>query len=337
MSSIQNSAITQNINQIDALFAEFSTNLEKISQQKETHTIPNAKEIQNERTDIPQLPIPKSNLSLDTLVSALGFNERKVACKANLEHIETKAQQQKEINDKQLKDLQVQLDKLDEQKLINGFKKAFSIIGAILGAVSSALTLVLGALTANPVLVGAGVVGMTLAIDSTVSLTSDGKYSLAVGFAKLGEAMGLSKEDAQYFSLGLQLILSALNIALSAGAGLASNSSSIANAGGSIEKIAKLIGTTQKVTTISNALVSTSDGTTNIISSVIKYSLEHLKINNKEVEALLQRINEALQSEKDIIKTEIQRINFLYTQIMEIINQKNNAQQAILHGSPNFA
>ncbi len=335
MSSIQNSATTQNINQIDTLFAEFSLHIEKINQQKETDTIPNAKEIQKERTDIPQLPLPKSNLSLNTLVSALGFNERKVACKANLEHIETKAQQQKEINNKQLKDLQSQLDKLEEQKLTNGFKKAFSIIGAILGAISSAITIALGTLTANPLLIGAGVLGMTLAIDSTISLASDGKYSLAAGFAELGKTMGLNKENTQYFSLGLQLILSVINIALSAGAGFASNSSNIANA--SIEKIAKLIGTTQKVTTISNSLVSTSDGITTILSSVVKYSLEQLKINSKEVETLLQYINEAIETEKDIIKTEIQRINFLYTQLMEIINEKNNTQQAILHSSPNFA
>ncbi len=334
MHSIQSSSI-QNTSSIDALFAEFKTNMEKMKQ-KDYKNIPEVKTVQK-RDELPQLPSPSGGLSLESIISALGFETRKVTCKTSLTSLEAKAQQQKEINEKQLLEIQNQLEKMASQNILDGFKKAFSIIGAIFGTLASAISVIAGAVTGNPLLVAAGVIGMTMAIDSTVSLASDGKYSLSAGFAKLGEAMGLSKENSQYFALGLQLLMTAINICLSFGAGFSNSTSSLATTANNIDKLSKLTNTLQKTSNISNGVLTTAQGSTTIASSVMNYHIDQAKINQKELDAILERIKESIQIEKSFIEAEIKRNNSLFSQLTDIIEEKNKTQQAILMGTPHYA
>ena len=321
----------------DALFAEFKTSFDKITQQKEYKNIPEIKTVTTQSIELPQLPIPVGELSLESIINALGFETRKVACKTSLTSLDAKAQQQKEINEKQLLEIQNQLEKMASQNILDGFKKAFSIIGAIFGALASAVSVIAGTITGNPLLIAAGVIGMTMAIDSTISLASDGKYSLSAGFAKLGETMGLSKENAQYFALGLQLLMTAINICLSFGAGFSNSASNLASTVTNIDKLSKLSSSLQKTTNISNGVLTTAQGSTTIASSVMNYHLEQSKINQKELEAILERIKESIQTEKSFIESEVKRNNTLLSQLTDIIKEKNETQQAILMGNPTYA
>ena len=53
------------------------------------------------KSDVPELPQPSHHgLSLETLIDALGFEQRRTNCQAGLTSLEAKAAEQKEINEK---------------------------------------------------------------------------------------------------------------------------------------------------------------------------------------------------------------------------------------------
>ncbi len=58
-----------------------------------------------EKLGLPVLSTPVGGMSLDSLMSAIGNEVRKQACKDGVNSLELRAQQQKEVNDKQLEQL----------------------------------------------------------------------------------------------------------------------------------------------------------------------------------------------------------------------------------------
>ena len=99
--------------------------------------------------ELPTLPAPAGPLSLDTLLTAIGNETRKQACRDGVNSIELKGEQQAEINQKELDELKKQLESLAKKSVADGFLKAFSIIGAIIGAVASVASIAVGAATGN--------------------------------------------------------------------------------------------------------------------------------------------------------------------------------------------
>lgn len=337
-SPVSNTQLNSSLN-IEQLFSDALSQLESIKETLLEEGIPNTKDTPAaSNSEVPSLPAPSmSSLSLETLLNAIGFEQRRTSCKAGIESIEAKAQQQKLTNEKQLQEMEKQLDKMQEQKVLNVFKKIFGVIGAIVGAIASAATIAAGVLTGNPLLVIAGSIGMIMAIDSAVSTATDGKASLMAGFAKLGEALGMSEETAQKFAMGMQLALTAVSIAISFGAGFASNTSSIVSSANAISKATNVLTTTQKALNLTSGVITTAQGATTIANAVIQYQVDQSKITQKELEAILERIRQAIEMEKDLVESEMQRSNELLEKVQEIVQDKNSTQQAILTGTPNFA
>ena len=140
---------------------------------------------------LPVLSMPTGSLSLDTLMSAIGDEVRRQSCKSGVESLETKAAQQKEINEKELQEIADRLEEMRKKAALSGFMKIFQVIGMIVGAIASVASIAAGAITGNPLLIAAGVIGIGMTIDSVMSVASDGKYSIAAGFTELGKAVAL--------------------------------------------------------------------------------------------------------------------------------------------------
>lgn len=288
--------------------------------------------------ELPSLPAPPaSSLSLETLINAIGFEQRRTNCKAGLESIEAKAEQQKANNEKQLEEIAKQLDKMAEQKVANIFKKIFGVIGAIIGVVASAVTIAAGAMTGNPLLMVAGAMGAIMAIDSVLSTATDGKISLSAGFTELGKAMGMSDDAASKFALGMQIFMTVATIALSFGAGFASSASSSMNTALNATKTLSMLNKAQQGFNIANGVVSVGQGASTIASTVIQYETDKSKIRQKELEAVLERIRQAIEMEKELLEAEMERSNDLLGKVHDIVQEKNATQTAILTGTPNFA
>ena len=287
---------------------------------------------------IPDLPISSSALSLDTLLNAIGDDVRRQACRDGVASLELKGEQQAEINEKELQEIADRLEEMKKKSVANAFLKAFKIIGAIVGAIASAASIVAGALTGNPLLIAAGVVGMAMTVDSVVSLASDGKYSLAAGFTELGKKMGMSDEAAQWFGFGVNMAFMVGSIAVSFGAGFASSAGSIANvAGQTAQKAAQITSLASKVSNIASGAVSMGSGAATIAGAVFDYNISQSQADSKELEAILERLRQAIQMDRDLVEAEMTRANDLMTQVKEIVGECAETQSAILGVSPTMA
>ena len=309
---------------------------------KNNTTIPDtsAEELQQLLSELglPDIPLSSSPLSLDTLLNAIGDDVRRQACRDGVASLELKAEQQAEINEKELQEIADRLEEMKKKSVLNGFLKAFKIIGAIVGAIASVASIAAGALTGNPLLIAAGAAGLVMTVDSVVSLASDGKYSIAAGFTELGKKMGLNDEQAQWFGFAMNMVIMAASIALSFGAGFASSAGSLANVGSqTVQKAAQITSMASKLTNIASGTVNVATGSATIAGAVIDYKISNSQANSKELEAILERLREAIKMDQDLVEAEMERANDLLSQVREIVGECAEAQTAILGAAPTMA
>ncbi|SFJ23016.1 hypothetical protein SAMN04488082_10259 [Desulfomicrobium apsheronum] len=291
-----------------------------------------------EQLGLPVLSIPVGSMSLDSLMNAIGNEARRQACKDGVNSLELKAQQQKEVNDKQLEQLAKQLEEMKKKAVLNGFLKAFKIIGMIVGAIASAATIAAGVMTGNPLLVAAGCIGMAMTIDSVLSMATDGKVSMMAGFEKLGKAMGMDDETAKWFAFGMQMAIMVVAIGVSLGAGLASTSASAANVSSqAAQRALDVTLTAQKILNFTSAGLGVAQGTTTIAGAVVDYNVAKTKITAKELEAILERLRESIEMDRALVENEMERANDLMAKVTEIIKGCAETQAAILTTTPAMA
>lgn len=335
--NIETSKMTLGAAEIEGIFNEFATFFKKTA---ESGSLPDAgtpSGITGEAA-LPTLPAPAGSLSLDTLLSAIGDEVRRQSCKAGVESLEAKAQQQKEINEKELQEMQERLEEMKKKSLLNGFLKAFKIIGMIVGAIASVASIVAGGITGNPLLIAAGVVGMAMTIDSIVSTASDGKYSIAAGFTELGKKMGMSDEAAQWFGFGMNMACMVASIALSLGAGFASSAGGAANAGSqAVRQATDVVNTTSRITNIASGVVTTAQGSATIAGAVIDYNISMSQADSKLLEAILERLRESIEMDKKLVEAEMERANALMADVREIVDNCVQAQVSVLTMNPGMA
>ena len=286
--------------------------------------------------DLPELPISSSTLSLETLLSAIGDDVRRQACRDGVASLELKAEQQAEINEKELQEIADRLEEMKKKSVLNGFLKAFKVIGAIVGAIASVASIAAGALTGNPLLVAAGAAGLVMTVDSVVSLASDGKYSIAAGFTELGKKMGMSDESAQWFGFAMNMTIMLASVALSFG--FASSAGSIANISSqSVQKAAQITSMASKVTNIASGITTTATGAGTIAGAVIDYNISSSQADSKALEAILERLREAIKMDQELVEAEMERANSLLSQVREIVGECTETQSAILGVAPTMA
>jgi hypothetical protein len=291
-----------------------------------------------EQLGLPVLSTPVGSMSLDSLMNAIGNEARRQACKDGVNSLELKAQQQKEVNDKQLEQLAKQLEEMKKKAVLNGFLKAFKIIGMIVGAIASVATIAAGVLTGNPLLVAAGVIGMAMTIDSVLSMATDGKVSMMAGFEKLGKAMGMDDEAAKWFAFGMQMAVMVVAIGVSLGAGLASTSASAANVTSqAAQRALDVTLTAQKVLNFTSAGLGMAQGVTTVAGAVVDYNVAKTKITAKELEAILERLRESIEMDRSLVENEMERANDLMAKVTEIVQGCAETQAAILTTTPAMA
>ncbi|MDR3175513.1 MAG: type III secretion system translocon subunit SctE [Desulfovibrio sp.] len=292
---------------------------------------------------LPELaPSKMGGISLDVLVQALGAEERQAAVKSGLETLQTRAAERDEANAKKLEDIQKNLETMKEKDSLSGFLKAFKIIGMILGAIAAIATTALGAVTGNPLLIAAGVLLTVMAVNSIVSEASDGKYSIAAGITELAKQCGASEETAQWIGFATEMAITLVACALSLGAGVAGAGAKAAETAAKsaeiAEKVTQIVGMTSKVTSMANAANSVALGVTSGIDATYSYDIAMTQADQKELEAILERIATAIETETDFMETLMQRVSELMADVGEIVQSNAEMQTALLTNSaPNLA
>ena len=274
--------------------------------------------------DIPALPLPSGPLSLEQLVQALNTQGRQQAVQQGLEAVNAKAAEIKELNDEKIAEVQSQLESLKKQQKLSPFLKAFKWIGMVIGAIASVATVVAGAITANPFLIAGGLVGVTMMVNSVVSEASGGKYSIAAAVGELAKACGASEEVAKWVGFGIELAITLIGVGLTLGGAIPTMmAKSVATAA----KVTSMIST---ATSILGGVNSMAMGATQIASSVYGYQVARSQADMKELQAILERLQTALESDHDLVESIMEKFQDLLGSVREIVTDNANTQTAIL-------
>ncbi len=287
---------------------------------------------------IPLLPAPKlGGLSLEVLVQAVGAEERQTATKSGLESIKVKAQEREDVNAKKMEEIQKNLENMRSKSILSGFLKAFKIIGMILGAIASVATIALGAATGNPLMIAAGVVLAAMTVNSILSEASDGKVSISAGVAAIAKACGASEEVAQWIGFAVEISFTLVGCALSLGAGFSSAAAkaveTASKAGEMAAKVTQIVDMTNKITTIANSVNAVGSGVAQGVDAYFTYKITNSQADQKELAAILERIQQAIANEQDFMEAIMARTNDLMGKVGEIVNSNAEAQTAVLTGS----
>ncbi|MDR3037949.1 MAG: type III secretion system translocon subunit SctE [Candidatus Adiutrix sp.] len=271
-------------------------------------------------------PLLSAGLALEVLVQALGDEERKTAVKTGLETLKAKGEERKANGEKQLAEMKERLEKMREQAKLSPFLKAFKWIGAIVGAIAAVATLAVGVLTANPLMIAGGVILATLAVDSIVNLASDGKYGIAQGISAALVAMGVDETTAKWVGLGVTMALAVTGAvcggvgAFQAGAAAATNMA---------VTVAKHVST---VTTVISTLNTIAESSVSIYGATLQYDVNKSLANSKELQAILENISEATETEQQFLKFIMEKYQDLVGKVTDIVKQSHEAQAMVLTG-----
>lgn len=289
---------------------------------------------------LPALALPKLlppdllGMSLEQIVEAVGMQTRQVATQTGVETLKAKAAEREESNKKSIEETQKQLEKLKEKEKLSPFMKALKWIGMALSAIASAVTIAVGALTANPLLVAAGVIMAVMTVNSIVSAATDGKVSIAAGVAKLAEACGASEETAKWIGFGMEMVITLVGVCFSCGAGLSASAAKAAEAAG---KVVDIMSKVSSATNVLSGLTTAAGGGLTIANGVYDYQITNSKATQKELDAVLERLRAAIEMETDFLEAVMKRAEELLADVKDIVQGNNEAQTAILTSAPSAA
>lgn len=276
-------------------------------------------------SDLPRLAPPTAGgLSLETLAQMISNETRTQATKDGVASLDAKGQERAEVNEKKLEEIMERLDSMKSKGVLDIFKKIFSWVGVILGAIASVATIVAGAVTGNPLLIAGGAVLLTMAINSAVSMATDGKVSISAGIAAGLKACGVSEDIAGYVGMAFELAITIVGIGLTMGGAAASSASNVAS---TLEKIGNAA---VKGMNIASGVVQVGSGATTIASSVYDYKINTSYADTKELEAILERIQQAQDMELDFLKGIMERAEKMLEDVNNIIEGCTESQTAVL-------
>jgi hypothetical protein len=315
---------------------------------------------------IPALATPSlAGLSLEQLVEAIGGAGRRLALQQGLDAVKAKGEEIKELNAKKIEEIQKQLEALKEKEKLSPFLKAFKWIGLALGAIGTALAVGAAVMTGNPALIAGALIGAAMLVNSIVSTASDGKYSLAAGVGALAKEFGASDSAAQWIGFAVEMALVVVGAALSIGGAwkvahnVADASAKVATgaveagtqaastavqagtqaATGAAEVTTQVFTSTQKwisiisaATSILSGANSVAQGSVAITSATYDYDIARAKAEMKDLQAILLKIQTAMEIENDFVEAVMERTQSLLGDVKEIVQDNINAQTAVLTG-----
>lgn len=277
--------------------------------------------------ELPVLPVTLGAVSIENLMNAIAEEERKNNVQLAVDGLENKANEVEKQNAEKLEQIQKQLEEAKNQSFWQKFVKAFKIIGMVIGAVAAVATTVAGIASGNPLMIAAGITAGLMAIDSLVSTASDGKYSIAAGFQALGEKLGMSEDAAKWLGFGMSMAMMLTTTVLSFGAAASASAAQISTA------LAELTSTTNVI----SGLTGIGSGIGEAGLAVSNYKLASLEANKVDIEAVLEKLRNAIEMSEDLIEAQLETSNKLLTGVKDIIDGCGETSTAILSGSPAVA
>jgi hypothetical protein len=283
----------------------------------------------------PVLATPaRGAMNLDVLVKALGDDERNIAVKNGLASLDDRKKEMAETAEKKLKEIKTRLETAEKKAALSFFQKLTKWIGLIAGVVGAVATTVVGFASLNPLVATAGVMMAIMAINSIVSEATDGKVSIAAGISNALQRLGVDEKIAgivgQVFTVAVVVVAAVMTMGAGAfgwGSNLAANTvsatgMSLTNLGHGLSSVATAI----------SGLNSIISGSVNIYSSTLDRDIGYSLANTKELEAIMEKVQAAMEVEKDFLKATMEKYRNITEKVMDLIDSNDQAQTAILSG-----
>ena len=288
-------------------------------------------------------------LSLETLLDAVGFEQRRTETKAGIASLEAHAQERAQATEEKLKSIQEQLEKAKSQSFLDGLLKAFKYIGLALAAVASVAMIAAGAVGvaaggSGMALIAVGVASMALLASSITEEATGGKAGFSPAFiiGKIMDACGASESATTWTKMAVDLLTSAALIALSFGTGAAGTASkavgtAVKAASKSVETFEKAASITARVATGLGGANTIAQSATSIASASNQKDISFLQAQQKRLQAILERIAMANDLDIEHLKEMMQRSEQTLQAVSDIVQEGAQTNAAILAGNPAMA
>ena len=314
------------LNELNELYTQLKKTVSQTSMPQESTQIDS---IMN-GLELPTLSAPLKSLSLETLLEAIGDEDRKRNVRSAVDKIQTDGDSMRAQGEEKLEKIKEKLEEMQKNSVLSIFEKIFNIIGIIVGAIAAAATTAIGVMTGNPLLVAAGVLTAITVIDSTVNMATDGKASIAAGIAALCEKCGMDSETAKWVGFGFQMAIMVASVALSFGGAAAMNSASFASKLAEVGSIGSKLAKATAITNVISGINTAGEGAVSIGKAVVAYNVAKLDAENVDIDALLEGLREAIKRNQEFVEAEMEASQALLGKVKEIVQESNDTMTEIL-------
>ncbi len=291
----------------------------------------------------PTVTLTMSGLSLETLLDAVGFEQRRTEAKAGIASMEARAQERAMANEEKLKSIQEQLDK--SRSFLGKFLKAFKVIGMIVAAVASVAMIGVGiaglaAGGSGAALIALGITSMLLLASSITEEATGGKAGFSPGFiaGKIMEACNVDESKAGWIRMAIDLACTIALTVASLGVGAAGSVGKAAQtASRAVDTFSHVAGTVARGASAVSAGVGILQAGTGIASAVNERDISYLKAQQKRLEAILEKIAMANELDVEHLKEMLRRTEQTLQTVSEIVQEGARTNAVIMTGNPAMA
>ena len=280
---------------------------------------------------LPELDAPKAsfsgsaimNMSQEAMEAIMNMAEREMALDSGKTAIKARAERRKTVNEQRVNDLKEQVEKAEKSSFWDKLVGVFKAIGSIVGIIVGAVAMVAAVSTGNVVMgIGAGLLLLSF-LDSAASAISGGKVSIAAGIASIDKDSAVAK----WIGLGISLAIG-ITGAIMTGVGAAQASASLANS---------LSLTASKVGSAASGFTQVVSGAGGIVSAVYKNDYENLNADIKKLQAILQRLKAADDSDTEQIKKILEKAQSVADGVKKMVDDCNETMHNLVAASPSMA
>ena len=280
---------------------------------------------------LPELDAPKAsfsgsaimNMSQEAMEAIMNMAEREMALDSGKIAIKARAERRKTVNEQRVNDLKEQVEKAEKSSFWDKLVGVFKAIGSIVGIIVGAVAMVAAVSTGNVVMgIGAGLLLLS-SLDSAASAISGGKVSIAAGIASIDKDSAVAK----WIGLGISLAIG-ITGAIMTGVGAAQASASLANS---------LSLTASKVGSAASGFTQVVSGAGGIVSAVYKNDYENLNADIKKLQAILQRLKAADDSDTEQIKKILEKAQSVADGVKKMVDDCNETMHNLVAASPSMA
>jgi hypothetical protein len=144
----------------------------------------------------------------------------------------------------------------------------------------------------------------------------------------LAEKCGASEETAKWIAFGVQMAMLLASVVLSFGAAGAASGATASTT------VMNILVKAQQATAVANGLVSIGSGVGQVLQAVYEYDMASSHARTKELEAILERLRESIETEEDFVKFMMENLQDLMGKVGEIVKEAGETQMTLAAGKP---